>query len=151
MLALFLVSALAAFVSAQYALLHSSFKSRDLTRDPNRSRPEDCKNTLASLYANTELLSCLNAPSLIPVFTAAPFASLVPPINSWLSGLCRAPACGDTTFTAAINNLTSGCADEFGKFGVHFLFQSAVALQQAYPIARRIICFKEYAQVVASE
>ncbi|KAH6913915.1 hypothetical protein BKA70DRAFT_1420688 [Coprinopsis sp. MPI-PUGE-AT-0042] len=122
MLPLFFLLALVAFVSAQ---------------------SEECINSITSLGGHPELSSCLNFPGIVSIFTAGNSTSLIPPINSWLTGLCGAPACSDATLTAVVANLSTSCADEMGNLGFDIVFQSAVAVRKGYPIARKVLCLKD--------
>ncbi|KAH6913912.1 hypothetical protein BKA70DRAFT_648044 [Coprinopsis sp. MPI-PUGE-AT-0042] len=124
MLPLFVVSALVAYVSAQ---------------------SENCRNTITSVGVNPDAAACLNTPALIPILTGDSSQSLIPTINNWLTGLCGAPACSDATLTAVVTNLTTGCADETGAFGLtgENVESSINLIKQYYPTARKIFCLKD--------
>ncbi|KAH6913914.1 hypothetical protein BKA70DRAFT_1557945 [Coprinopsis sp. MPI-PUGE-AT-0042] len=125
MLLLFVSSALVASVSAL-----------------GKPLSEGCSNALASASGNPGLSACLDIPGLAPIFNGDNSTSLIPSIDSWLTGFCGAPDCDGIALLSMVVSLTISCGEEFGNFGLD-AFQSPPILRKAYPAIRRVICLKD--------
>ncbi|KAG6852868.1 hypothetical protein C0991_008478, partial [Blastosporella zonata] len=88
--------------------------------------------------------ACLVPSPLIAILTS-PNASIVAPVNNWLTGLCAAPVCSNDTLSAIVVNATAGCSTELASFGLSSSDNTAVTalLQQYYPTARNALCLKD--------
>ena len=72
-------------------------------------------------------------------------ASLVNPINNWLTGLCSQPSCSNDTLAEVTDNVASGCQEELGQFGLGNATSAQLTslVQMVYPTVRQIVCLEE--------
>ncbi|KAF5370472.1 hypothetical protein D9615_009759 [Tricholomella constricta] len=103
-----------------------------------------CTKALTTIATNPEANACLTPSPLIPILGDSN-ASIVEPINNWLTSLCAAPSCSNDTLAAIVTNATTGCLTELSSLG----FQSSdtagitTIIQQYYPTARKVVCLKD--------
>ena len=111
---------------------------------PGRSLSTQCITAFGGIAANQEAAACLSTGSLVTALGAGTSGSLVPTINSWLTGVCGSPACSNETLAAVVQNVTAGCGAELGLAGDSTIVPSIVTvIQQYYPTARKVFCLKE--------
>ncbi|KAI0790646.1 hypothetical protein C8Q75DRAFT_96038 [Abortiporus biennis] len=105
---------------------------------------DQCQSTLTQLVLSPSS-QCLNAQALIGLATTSADASLVGPINNWLTGLCSQAACSNDTLSAIVTNITSGCSSDLQSAGVGTVNtqQLIPIVQQAYPTVRKIACLTD--------
>ncbi|KAH8108087.1 hypothetical protein BXZ70DRAFT_1015307 [Cristinia sonorae] len=104
---------------------------------------DQCKATLTSVVI-TPSSSCLNAQALVALVTASSDASLVGPIDNWLTGLCAKPACSNDTLTSIVNTVLKGCNSDLQSFGASFDPTVAVKyVLEVYPTARKVVCLTD--------
>ncbi|KAF8637960.1 hypothetical protein AX16_010593 [Volvariella volvacea WC 439] len=103
-----------------------------------------CTSTLASLATNPEA-SCLNPAALIPLFVGSQNASVVGPIDTWVTGLCATGPCSNETLANIVTNVTAGCSTELNTFGLGPDRTEGLitGIQAYYPTARRIVCLQD--------
>lgn len=103
-----------------------------------------CQSTLTSIVISPAS-SCLNAQGLVAIATTSANASLIGPLNSWLSGMCGQPACSNTTLTDIVSNVTSGCASDLSNLGATGFTPQSISdvLVAAYPALREAACLTE--------
>ncbi|KAK0212786.1 hypothetical protein DFS33DRAFT_65888 [Desarmillaria ectypa] len=103
-----------------------------------------CVAALSVVSADPEASICLSLSSLIPLFGNAD-ASIVGPINTWVSNVCSVGSCSNDTIAAVVGNLTSGCGTELSTIGFDTsqTKQNIVTAQEAYPTVRRILCLQD--------
>ncbi|KAG6861236.1 hypothetical protein C0995_002358 [Termitomyces sp. Mi166 len=101
--------------------------------------------TLSAIVSLAAAQVSISMPSPLVAILANPSASIVDPVNSWLAGLCAAPACSNTTLAAVVGNATSGCSAEFASFGISSSNVPAITalVQQYYPTVRKAACLKD--------
>jgi hypothetical protein len=64
--------------------------------------------------------------------------SVIPNINDYLTGLCSADACNQTTIDNATETVTTACATDLSRFGIS---EGLVEfIMNAYPTAREVAC-----------
>lgn len=111
-----------------------------------QSISSQCQSTLASLALSSEA-SCLNAAGLVSFATLGSNSSIVPPVNSWLTGLCSKPACTNATLASVVTNVTSGCSSDLSSLNLSTSDVNDLisAVQTAYPTVRQIACLEDTA------
>ncbi|KAG5651750.1 hypothetical protein H0H81_007603 [Sphagnurus paluster] len=94
------------------------------------------------LQANTEVATCLQPQLLLPILVGVGNGgdSIIGYLDTWLTGMCGAPACSNDTLNAVITNVTSGCSAEFGLPQVQ---QTLDLVQKGYATARKVACLKD--------
>ncbi|TFK26479.1 hypothetical protein FA15DRAFT_667360 [Coprinopsis marcescibilis] len=104
-----------------------------------------CSRTLSSVALNPDAAGCLNTIALIPLVNGNSSESLVPAVDNWLSGLCRAAPCSNETLAAVVTNITEGCANDVELFGNIGQSTGAVIslVQEYYPLVRSIACLTD--------
>lgn len=110
--------------------------------DSSYSISSQCLTALAQVAANPDASKCLNLPALGQVFTTPADASIVKPIDTWLSGLCGRASCSDATLDAIAAIVGPACPAELTALGftpANF----ATELKAVYPVFRKIICLKQ--------
>ncbi|KAI0645463.1 hypothetical protein C8Q79DRAFT_926694 [Trametes meyenii] len=103
-----------------------------------------CQASLASIVTNSDA-SCLNAQALVGLFVSASSGSntsVVPTVNTWLTGLCSKPACSNSTLATVVQQVASGCQTDLGQLGLSNVDASELTslVQQAYPTVRQVAC-----------
>jgi len=103
-----------------------------------------CESALLGVSSNPEANSCLNVPGLAAIITLQANSSVIPPLNTWLEGLCSANACSNDTINAITTNITNGCQSDISSTGVsQSVLQSILQdIPQFYPTIRSIACLK---------
>ena len=109
------------------------------------SLSSQCQSTLLTVASSSDS-ACLNIGGLAGLLTTSSNSSLVPTVNSWLSGACSQAACTNSSLAAIVQNITSGCGDDLAQFGISnssgTTDQITQAVQEAYPTVRDIGCLK---------
>lgn len=110
------------------------------------SLSSQCQQTLASVVTSSEA-KCLDAQALIGLVVAGTNASVVGPLNNWLTGMCAAPACTNATLASVVGNVTAGCASDLAAYGIPSSDASSLTsiVQTAYPTARKAACLSDTA------
>jgi len=103
-----------------------------------------CQGVLTSV-ATGPASQCLNVGGILPIVAASNTTSLVGPIDSWLGGLCGAPACDNSTVTSLATNVTTGCKTDIAKAGLSQSVLDALPgyVTQYYPVAREAVCLRD--------
>ena len=111
---------------------------------PSQSISSQCQSTLASIITSSDA-SCLNAQSLLGLVATTNNASVVPTINTWLTGLCAKPACTNQTISNVVQNLTSGCSSDLSALGLGSIDANELTalVESAYPTIRKVFCLAE--------
>ncbi|KAF8897059.1 hypothetical protein CPB84DRAFT_1781457 [Gymnopilus junonius] len=104
-----------------------------------------CTNALTGIATNPDAAACLSPGSLVPIIAGGANASIVSPINNWLTSLCSAPACSNDTIAAVVQNITSGCSNELSGLGLTSSMVPSITgiIEQYYPTARQVVCLKD--------
>jgi hypothetical protein len=113
-----------------------------------QSLSSQCTSTLTDIVGNTAASTCLSASSLIPVIaggSSSTNASIIGPINNWLTNLCADPPCSNATLAAVVQNITTGCASDLSALGFNSSLTSSVInlVEQYYPTVRQVVCLKD--------
>ncbi|KAL0956470.1 hypothetical protein HGRIS_002616 [Hohenbuehelia grisea] len=104
----------------------------------------NCQTALSNVLTNADTAACLNPSALVSVALNGGNASIVDPINNWLTGFCNAAPCSNDTLSTATRNLLSGCAADLGPFSEGINADEVVAqVQQIFPTFRKVACLKE--------
>ncbi|CAL1707910.1 unnamed protein product [Somion occarium] len=100
-----------------------------------------CQSTLASLVVSPNS-ACLNPQALVGIVTADDNASLVNPIDNWLSGQCSQPQCTNETLANIVSTVTAGCQSDLQSLGFGNLSADEITnvVQMAYPTVRKVAC-----------
>ena len=87
----------------------------------------------------------MNAQSLLGLVATTNNASVVPTINTWLTGLCAKPACTNQTISNVVQNLTSGCSSDLSALGLGSIDANELTalVESAYPTIRKVFCLAE--------
>ncbi|OJT09268.1 hypothetical protein TRAPUB_14265 [Trametes pubescens] len=109
-----------------------------------QSLSTQCQAALATIVGNSDA-SCLNAQALIGLVVSTSSTtntSIVPTVNSWLTGMCSRPACTNATLATVVSTVTSGCSTELGELGLSDVDSSSLTalVQSAYPTVRQVAC-----------
>jgi len=103
-----------------------------------------CQSSLTNIVASPDA-QCLNAAGSVPVLLGGSDASVIGPINTWLTGMCPKDACSNQTLAAFVNNITRGCSSDFSSLGLSDDNIPSItnSVQRYYPTVRQILCLKE--------
>lgn len=105
---------------------------------------QQCSNTLTAAIANPNLSQCLNIVAALNIFTTTANTSVVPAVNNWLTGVCSAVPCDNSTLTQAAQNITTGCQSDLSNFGISSQEAQNIAnsVVQFYPTVRKVACLE---------
>jgi len=106
-----------------------------------------CQTALTNVLVASDT-SCINPTGLVAVVAGvsnSSSASLVDPLNTWLTGLCSQPLCSNATLSALVTNITSGCSNELNDIGLGISDPATFTqlVQQYYPAVRQVLCLKD--------
>ena len=78
----------------------------------------NCTTALRKI-AESSAAECLNANTLVPLLTLGDTASIDPPINTWLQGLCyNGPSCNNAVLTNITNTIKTECGHDLKAGGL---------------------------------
>jgi len=102
-----------------------------------------CSSTLLSI-ASTPQATCLDLTLLAPLVLSNT-TSVVPTVNTWLTGVCSQGPCSNATLQTVVTNITTGCATDLASLGLGTTDPSALitTVQAAYPTVRQVGCLKD--------
>jgi hypothetical protein len=106
----------------------------------------NCQTAVKNIAANKDASACLQpAPLIAAVASTDANSSIVEPVNSWLTSLCSASPCSNSTLEFIVNTATDGCATELSLIGYDSSQKSQITdlVKQIYPTARKVVCLKE--------
>ncbi|PIL34109.1 hypothetical protein GSI_03820 [Ganoderma sinense ZZ0214-1] len=131
----------------KFALLATAVAGLQLAGTSAQTISSQCQSSLASLLTSSDA-TCLNAQALLGLATTTNNASVVPTLNTWLTGLCAKPACSNQTLSAVVSNLTSGCSTELSSLGLGSIDASELTalVETAYPTVRKVACLADTKQ-----
>jgi len=110
-----------------------------------QSLSSQCSSALLAI-AGSPQATCLDLALLAPLAVSnTTSTSVIPTINSWLTGVCGQPACTNDTLQAVVTNITSGCSSDLASLGLTTNDTSSViaTVQAAYPTVRQVACLKD--------
>jgi hypothetical protein len=100
-----------------------------------------CEGALAGL-ATGPASSCLNADGILNIAVSNQNASVVSPFNTYLTGLCSATLCSNSTLSSVVTNLTSACSSDVQQLGITLPSNLVQLVQQYYPTVIDAACLK---------
>ncbi|KAG2126301.1 hypothetical protein DEU56DRAFT_543433 [Suillus clintonianus] len=106
-----------------------------------------CQSALLNVSASSSA-ACSNPSGLISLaITNSSSSSIIPGVNTWLSGLCSQTACTNSTLQTVITEVISGCSTELSSLGITTSNPTAIvtSIQAAYPTVRQLVCLKDTA------
>ncbi|KIJ67652.1 hypothetical protein HYDPIDRAFT_38135 [Hydnomerulius pinastri MD-312] len=103
-----------------------------------------CTSALTSVAGSPDA-TCLNPSALVSLAVSSSSSSIIPTVNSWLTGLCAAGPCSNATLQAVVTNVTTGCSAELQSLGLATTDPTALvtAVETAYPTVRQVVCLKD--------
>eukprot|EP00918_Siedleckia_nematoides_P055046 GHVU01120093.1.p1 GENE.GHVU01120093.1~~GHVU01120093.1.p1 ORF type:complete len:286 (+),score=17.64 GHVU01120093.1:98-955(+) len=116
------------------ALTSTTVKSQDLTAIIG-SLSSSCQSAAAGLMT-TEFGTCANIMSFIPIIGAP--GSIISPFSDWVSSSCPLAPCSNSTLTAALSSVSTGCASDITK-GVPIAIALSSIIANYVPI-REMAC-----------
>ncbi|KAL1673764.1 hypothetical protein EV122DRAFT_270167 [Schizophyllum commune] len=104
----------------------------------------DCSSALLNVASNPEASACLSLGSLTSLVTSQD-ESIVGPISDWLGNVCGAAACSNDTLSAITTNVTQGCSQELGTYGLSASDAQDIIpiIQSYYPTVREALCLSD--------
>ncbi|KAI0287162.1 hypothetical protein BC826DRAFT_71331 [Russula brevipes] len=108
-----------------------------------------CLSTLTSIATSSDA-QCLNAAGLVPIFLNGSADTVVPSINTWLTGMCSQTACSNQTLATLVTNVTNGCSSDLSPLGLD-VQDVTTSVQRFYPTVRQILCLYDTNQLCAVE
>jgi hypothetical protein len=100
-----------------------------------------CESGLVSAFSSPDA-ACLNPTGLAAIVTTAANTSIVPAVDSWLTGLCALKPCTNQSLTNVVNTIATGCSAELASANVTASQVTDIVLA-AYPSVRQIVCLKD--------
>ncbi|KAG0704515.1 hypothetical protein DFH29DRAFT_911661 [Suillus ampliporus] len=110
-----------------------------------QSLSSQCQSTLLNISASSSA-ACLNPSGLISLaITNSSSTSIIPGVNTWLSGMCSQSACSNSTLQTVVTDLISGCSTELSSLGLTTTDPTALvsSIEAAYPTIRQVMCLKD--------
>lgn len=106
---------------------------------------QQCQDALSASIANPEINSCLNVFTALNIFATTANTSVVPAIDNWLSGVCAASPCSNSTLMAAAQNITTGCQNDLNNIGISSDDAQNIVntVLPFYPTIRKVACLKD--------
>ncbi|KAM5531863.1 hypothetical protein V8D89_014493 [Ganoderma adspersum] len=131
----------------KFALLATAAAALQMAGTSAQNISSQCQSTLASIITSSDA-SCLNAQSLLGLVATTNNASVVPTINTWLTGLCAKPACTNQTISNVVQNITSGCSSDLSALGLGSIDANELTalVETAYPTVRKVFCLADTKQ-----
>jgi len=126
----------------RHALL---FAGAGLAVAQSLSLSSQCSSALLAI-AGSQQATCLDLALLAPLAVSnSTSTSIIPTINSWLTGVCGQPACTNDTLQTVVTNIISGCSSDLASLGLPTNDTSSVVtvVQAAYPTVRQVACLKD--------
>ncbi|EJF57611.1 hypothetical protein DICSQDRAFT_91869 [Dichomitus squalens LYAD-421 SS1] len=136
------------FAFSKFVLLATAVAGLQMVGTSAQSISSQCQATLAGIVSSSDA-SCLNAQNLVGlVLSSGSNASIVPTLNTWLTGLCAKPACSNDTLSTIVQNVTSGCQSDLNSLGLSGIDASQLSalVQTAYPTVRSALCLADSKQ-----
>jgi len=106
---------------------------------------QQCQDTLTSAIANPDISQCLNIFNAINIFSTTANTSVIQPVDSWLQGVCAAPACSNDTLSQAAQNITTGCQSDLSSIGISSDDAQSIvsSVLPLYPTIRKVACLAD--------
>lgn len=109
-----------------------------------QSLSSQCQTALLNT-ASSSSAACLNPSGIISlVVTNSNTSSVIPGVNTWLSGMCSQAACSNSTLQTVVTDIVSGCSTELSSLGVTTNSTAIVtSIQATYPTVRQLMCLND--------
>lgn len=104
-----------------------------------------CQSALLNISTSSSA-ACLNPSGLISlVITNSNSSSIIPGVNTWISGLCTQAACSNSTLQTVVTDVISGCSTDLSSLGVITTDPTAIvtSIQASYPTVRQLLCLTD--------
>jgi hypothetical protein len=105
-----------------------------------------CTAALTTLLASPDA-ACINPTGILAIGLTPQDMSIIPNVNSWLTGFCGVPACTNASISNILTTAASGCATDLAAAGVQLdsdtLNKVITDVQGAFPTVREIICLTD--------
>ncbi|KAG2342900.1 hypothetical protein BDR05DRAFT_885463 [Suillus weaverae] len=104
-----------------------------------------CQSALLNI-ASSSSAACLNPSGLISLaVTNSASSSIIPGVNTWISGLCSQAACSNSSLQTVVTDIISGCSTDLSSIGVTTTNSTAIvtSIQAAYPTVRQLMCLND--------
>ncbi|KAI6157531.1 hypothetical protein BKA82DRAFT_4058114 [Pisolithus tinctorius] len=109
-----------------------------------QSISSQCSSTLVTIAGSPDS-ACLNPSGIVQIALTNSNSSIIPAVDSWLTGLCALGPCSNSSLQAVATNLTAGCSSELASLGLtpNGSTNLTVYLEEAYPTLRQVLCLKD--------
>ncbi|KAH7888405.1 hypothetical protein F5I97DRAFT_692976 [Phlebopus sp. FC_14] len=109
-----------------------------------QSISSQCTSALASVAGSPDA-ACLNPSALVSLALSNSGSSVIPTIDTWLTGLCATGPCSNATLQAVVSNVTNGCSTELQSLGLGTSDSQSLTsiVESVYPTARQVVCLKD--------
>lgn len=109
-----------------------------------QSISSQCSSTLVSVAGSPDS-SCLNPNGIVQIALTSSNSSVIPAVDSWLTGLCALGPCSNSSLDAVFTNITGGCSSELASLGLNTNGSTNLTLylEEAYPTLRQVWCLKD--------
>lgn len=110
----------------------------------NITLSSQCSSALLAVAGSPDA-TCLDLTLLAPLALSNSTTSIIPTIDSWLTGMCSQGACSNATLEAVVTNITTGCSTDLASIGLNTTDPTAVvtAVETYYPTTREVLCLKD--------
>ncbi|KAG2129840.1 uncharacterized protein EDB93DRAFT_1181653 [Suillus bovinus] len=104
-----------------------------------------CQSALLNISASSTT-ACLNPSGLISLaITNSNSSSIIPGVNTWISGMCSQAACSNSTLQTVVTDVISGCSSDLSSIGVTTTDTTTIvtSIQASYSTFRQLLCLKD--------
>jgi len=105
-----------------------------------------CKASIAGALASQDA-ACLNPTGLVAIFATSSNTSIVPAVDSWITGMCGLRPCTNQSLANVVSTAASGCQTELTNANIT-TERLTKAVQTVYPTVRQVACLKDNANKV---
>ncbi|KAG9316306.1 hypothetical protein JVU11DRAFT_2337 [Chiua virens] len=108
------------------------------------SLSNSCTSALLAVAASPDA-TCLDFALLVPLAVSnTSTTSIIPSVNSWLTGMCAQGLCSNSTLQTVVTNITNGCSSDLASVGLPTDPNTLTpTVQVAYPTVRQIACLND--------
>ncbi|KAJ7680451.1 hypothetical protein DFH06DRAFT_1163081 [Mycena polygramma] len=104
-----------------------------------------CQSALTQIAVNPDANACLSSSSLASLALATNDSSIITPVDNWLKSMCALPPCSNSTLSAVVTNITTGCSAELSASGSSGATASTILplVEQYYATVRKVVCLTD--------
>ncbi|KAH0827450.1 hypothetical protein J3R83DRAFT_4138 [Lanmaoa asiatica] len=108
-----------------------------------QSISSQCSSALLAIAASPQA-TCLDLGLLAPL-ALSNTTSVIPTVNTWLTGVCSQGPCSNATLQTVVTNITTGCSSDLASLGLPTSDTTSLVttVQAAYPTVRQVACLKD--------